>query len=332
MLKKSILIAICCFCLFLASVSSTKAANNIDLVPVPTVPVPTPPASAGAGADEALARSFHSHALALRFSPNSKELITAGATTKDEKPLDKRLRVWNVHTGKEIWRLPAEPCSPEGFWLSALKAAVGKTLLMPDFKTMCTTVWNLPGFHKINIHSFHFEKDIKIPNGYMGSIKLSPDRKLLAVGTTCHVFILDAKTHKILRTYENGGQSTKVFWGPHSKTLLCIWNANDGKPQAVEAATAKQIHYPRWVYRVLGSDAFAFSPEGNFLAKAKDHTVEIWETPTATSAGKKLNTFTTKIDLVRVMQFSPDGKTLAVGGSSKTEVPVQFITVAHIRK
>jgi WD40 repeat protein len=326
MLKKSIVIAICCFC---AAVGNPPAGSDAL---VPPAPEPPPPPSAAELADEALAHSLRSHALALRFSPDSKELITAGAITKNEKPLDKRLRVWSVHTGKEIWRLPAEPCSPEGFWLSPLKDAVGKTLLMPDFKTMYTSVWSLRGFHKINIHSFHFGRDLKISNGYMGSIELSPDRKLLAVGTTCHVFFLDAKTHKILRTYVNGGQATKVFWGPHSKTLLCTWRPNEGKPQAMDVATAKQIHYPRWFYRIRGSDAFAFSPDGNYLAKAKNHTIEIWTTPTKDDAGKKLNTFTTSIDIVRVLQFSPDGKTLAVGGSSKTKVPVQFINLSQVRK
>lgn len=292
--------------------------------------------------EDVLVRSWHSHVFAMRFSSDNKKLITTGIITKTEKsgypnqPLvsvtdDKRLRVWNVATGKEFGRLPTKPKieyypSPWDWW--SLKYAVGTTLIMPDFKTMYTP--GDGGYNIFDIHSFRIVGSLRAEHN-RSSIQLSPNGKLLAVGATRNAYIFDVKTHKMLHDFGNEGQGTKVFWGPHSKTLLCSWGGWYG-PQAFDLETNKQIHYPRWVYRVWGSDAFAFSPDGNFLAKAKDHTVEIWETPTATSAGKKLNTFTTKIDLVRVMQFSPDGKTLAVGGSSKTEVPVQFLTLSQTRK
>lgn len=329
MLKKLIVFTLCCI-----GFSGSKLLAGANTTDVPPSPTPPPPPSSAELVESTLAKSSRSHAFALRFSPDSQELITVGATTQNGKPIDKRLRVWSVRTGKEIWRLPAEPCSPTSFdgWWNLKYVAVGKDIVMPDFKTMYTNTSSLYGFHKIDIHSFHFGKDLKIPRGSWATIKLSPDRKLLAVGAVNDTYILDAQTLKIIHTYKHGGWGTNVFWGPDSTTLLCTWTPNFGKPQAVDVSTAKQIHYPRWVYRVLGSDAFAFSPDGNFLAKAKDHTVEIWETPTATSAGNMLNTFTTKIDLVRVLQFSPDGKTLAVGGSSKTEVAVQFFKLSQVRK
>ncbi|MEO6907453.1 MAG: hypothetical protein ABI210_06145, partial [Abditibacteriaceae bacterium] len=232
-----------------------------------------------------------------------------------------------------IWRLPAKPkisfflpSTPWNLW--SLKDAVGTTLLMPDFQTMYTP--GDGGYNQIDIHSAHIVGHLDADHN-RSSIKLSPNGKLLAIGATGNAYIVDVKTHKMLQDFGNEGQGTKVFWGPHSKTLLCSWGGWYG-PQAFDLATGKQIHYPRWVYRVWGSDAFVFSLTGNYLATATGHTVEIWETPTETSAGKKLNTFTTSIDIVSVLQFSPDGKTLAVGGSSKTKVPVQFFTLSQVRK
>lgn len=294
--------------------------------------------------EDVLVSSWHSHVFAMRFSPDNKELITTGAITKTTKsgypdqPLvsvtdDKRLRMWNVATGKEIGKLPTKPKisffrpgMPWNLW--SLKDAVGTTLLMPDFKTMYTP--GDGGYNIFDIHSFRVVGHLTAWHN-RSSIKLSPNGKLLAVGATRNAYVFDVETHKMLRDFGNEGQGTQVFWGPHSKTLLCMWGGWYG-PQAFDLETNKQIHYPRWVYRVWGSDAFAFSPNGNYLAKATGSTIEIWETPTAASAGKKLNTFATSLDIVRVLQFSPDGKTLAVGGSSKTQVPVQFLRLSQVRK
>jgi hypothetical protein len=294
--------------------------------------------------DEDIAQSFHSHAFAIRFSADSNKLITAGIITKATTidgwtqvlniATDKRLRVWDVATGKEICRLPAKPkflpfSGVNASWeLWSMKDATGNTLIMPDFKTMYTS--GDGGYNIFGIHSFHIVGHLNIDHN-RSSIKLSPNGKLLAVGATRNAYVFDVKTHKMLRDFGNEGQGTQVFWGPHSKTLLCTWGGWYG-PQAFDLETNKQIYYPRWVYRVWGSDAFAFSPDGSYLAKATGSTIEIWETPTAASAGKKLNTFATSIDIVRVLQFSPDGKTLAVGGSSKTQVPVQFLRLSQVRK
>jgi len=295
---------------------SARVNATDEALSTPPAPPPDTPPSAAEIAQETFFKSLHSHVNVMRFSSDSKKMITAGAITREGRGIDKKLRVWDVREARDIWRLPTAPAVPE------------YTEIMPDFKTIFT--WGNDGYNQIDIHSFHFGDKIEVRNGNKTYIGLSPNEKLFAVGATRHVYFIDAKTLKTIRVYEHGGQGTNVFWGPQSKTL--VMEAWGGKPQAIDVATAKQIHYPRWFYRVRGSDAFAFSPDGNFIAKAKDHTVEIWETPTATSAGKKLNTFTTKIDLVRVMQFSPDGKTLAVGGSSKTETPVQFITLSQMRK
>jgi len=270
--------------------------------------------------DEEISKLYVSYVSDMSISPDSKRMITYGAITRDGEPVgnrrwngwNKRLQVWDVKTGKEIWHQSALPFSA---W---------RVFVKPDFKTMYVSNG---GFDVIDIHSLRVIKHLNIPNS---SIRLSPDKKIFAVGGANNVQFMDAKLQEIIRTYWHAGYGTRVFWGPDSKTILM--RAGWGKPQAVDVATAKQIHYPRWFYRVRDSDAFAFSSGGNYLAKADGQRIEIWETPTEKDAGKMLNAFVTSIDIVRVLQFSPDGKTLAVGGSSKSEVPVQFIKLSEVRK
>jgi len=204
--------------------------------------------------EDVLVRSWHSHVFAMRFSFDNKKLITTGVITKTEKseypdqPLvsitdDKRLRVWNVATGKEIGKLPTKPkiirirpSMPWGSW--SLKDAVGTTLLMPDFQTMYTP--GDGGYNIFNIHSFRIVGSLEADH-LRSSIQLSPDGKLLAVGATRNAYIFDVKTHKMPHDFGNEGQGTKVFWGPHSKTLLCNWGGWYG-PQAFDLETNKQTN------------------------------------------------------------------------------------------
>ncbi|MEO6908768.1 MAG: hypothetical protein ABI210_12855, partial [Abditibacteriaceae bacterium] len=101
---------------------------------------------------------FHSHAFSLRFSADSKKLITIGPIAKGDDEYfptitDKRLRVWDATSGNEIWRLPAQPYTPtrlDNYW------GRNTSIVMPDFKTMYTSQWNVDGFTEVEIHSFHW--------------------------------------------------------------------------------------------------------------------------------------------------------------------------------
>ena len=270
---------------------------------------------------------MHSVAVALRFSPDNQRLISAGAVSESGvmrdvlnryyfyEHGDKRLRVWNVQSGQQVWRLPSSPISSN--WGSN----GGSVLLMPDFKTMLTT-WGAWEVKPVEIHSFHFDKYIQVNNGNIGSLALSPDGKILVIGMTCAVEFRDVPTFKVIRTYRHNGQGTNLQFGPDSSTVIASWGSGRSN-QAVNVATAKQIRYPRWFYRVRNSDAYAFAPDGNTLAMARDKNIEIWTTP-RDYAGKKLRTFTTRLSKVSVLQFSPNGKILAAVGESSTTTPVPF--------
>jgi hypothetical protein len=99
---------------------------------------------------------------------------------------------------------------------------------------------------------------------------------VLAIGAARSVEFRDARTYQLLRTYGHGAYNTRVEFGPDSNTVMCFFNGS--RPQAIEVATAKQVRYPRWFYRVRDADAFAFSPDGSRLAIAKGRNIEVWTT------------------------------------------------------
>ena len=273
-------------------------------------------------AEENPAMAFRSRATALRFSRDGRRLISAGAIiNKKGEPVDKRLRVWDVRSGREIHRLPAQPILA---WSAVTwEPKVGRTLLLPDFKTMLTT-WGAWEVKPVAIHSFHFHPYIDVSNGLITSLALSPDEKILAIGVTRAVEFRDARTYRLLHTYQHGGQGTMVQFGPDSRTLACSWVYSGSKPQTLDVATARQIPHPYWFYRVRDADAFAFSHDGRHLAKAKGQIIEIWGTPTPKGIDRKLGTLSTSLLSVNTLQFSPDGSTLAVGGISRAMRPVEF--------
>ena len=271
--------------------------------------------------------NYRSRAMAIRFSRDGKELISAGAITGSKyETIDKRLRVWNVKSGLEVWRLPAEPISPDRYSLAG-KEWIGNTLLMPDFDLMLTT-WGSYEVKIVHIHSFHFEEPLEINTGVITALELSPDEKIVAIGTRDFVQFRDAKTLRLLRTYASATGGDKIHFGPNSQTILV------GYKDEINVQSAYWMGEPVWLPRVQDADAYAFSPDGKRLARAKGQTIEIWTTATRDpnyvkpdDMGRKLKTLKTVLPVVWRLQFSPDGKTLAVGGLSKSLVPVEFLAM-----
>jgi WD40 repeat protein len=258
---------------------------------------------------------------ALCFSADGNRLLAATRIyTKPQlidwiSPLeaDNRVRVYDVRSGRQQWVASTRPISQ------------GPVLLFPDSKTLLTS-WGAWEVKPVDIHTYRIGKIIKVSNGSITSLALSPAKKLLAIGATACIEIRDAKTYALLRTYNHGGQGTRVQFGPDSNTIFATWGTS--RPQCISTQKARQVPWPRWAYRVRDADAWTFSPDGKRIALAKGQKIEIWSSPIKTSGDERLQTHATALLKVRDLAFSPDSKTLAVGGASGGKVPVQFIKVS----
>jgi WD40 repeat protein len=262
------------------------------------------PVAAPAPPGEALA------ATALQFSRDGSRVLAAVELARLDDATNAwhirrdRMRVYDAAGGREVWALPARPLS--------------RALPLPDFKTVlsCWGAWEIKRF---DIHSFRQLPPIEVSSGYIGSFELSPDHRLLAIGMTAGVEIRDARTYKILRRYDHGAQGTRVQFGPGGREILCRWGSM--KPHCISVATARQVRWPRWVYRLKG--AWAASRDGSRLAIVNGQSIEIWKTPGRADGGVKLKTLRSKLRSIRTLQFSPDGRRLAAGGVSAQNGPVE---------
>lgn len=280
----------------------------------------------------AMPQPFRSIAYELRFSPDGKYLLVAGRIRKGvlERPedtelyalteqfalYDERLRLFDVVKRKEIERLKAKPIF--GQWNGV------HMQLTPDFKTLITS-WGARNMKVIEIRKRKPDQSIEFHNGYLGEMKVSPDGKILVLGMTGEVQIRDAKTFHLLRTYEHGGQGTSVDFGRSSHTIRCSWPGM--RSHYVDTRTAKQVRVP---YATREFDV-TFSADGKYFAEIMGNDqVLVWQH--GAKQNIKIGTVRSSLAGITSVQFSPDNKTLAVGGASSTDPPVQFYKLADIRK
>ncbi len=134
---------------------------------------------------------------------------------------------------------------------------------------------------------------------------LSPDEKYLAsCGNADGVRLWDARTGKLLALLQEGDLFACAF-SPDSKTLafggtgiLVLWDIAAGKKKADLSGPAVKVTH------------LAFSSTGKLLASCYwgETTLRLWDLTTLKEAGQLAHN-----NPVRLAEFAPDGKTLAVG-------------------
>jgi WD40 repeat protein len=148
--------------------------------------------------------------------------------------------------------------------------------------------------------------------GMLESVAISPDGKLLASCTDDGgARLWDATTGKELRSLpaQRGFPATSVAFHPSGKQLavaarftVYLWDLPTGTTDTLELPPKWEIHW--------GPSAISFSPDGKWFAGGSRDKVLLWDL----QKRQLIQTLEGNDDPVQAVRFSPDSKTLAVGG------------------
>jgi WD40 repeat protein len=258
----------------------------------------------------------------LAFSPNGKLLASASQ--------DATTRLWDVETGRvrHLFQADSKQVLSVAFHPTGRVLATGHS---------CGRVrwWN--------VVSGELERNYIAHASEVCSLRFSPDGKLLVTGshdTTAKIW--DVATGDLLDEFrEHKRRIWSVRFSPDGS--LIATGSGDGTIKVWNLATGKSIAlvsgYPKWLMSI------SFSPDGRSLAVGNsDNEVKIWDlqdictnavpksnglpsvlsrsTPEETSgsraAAPAIATLRGHGALVSLIQFSPDGKLLMTGDSTRS--------------
>src|SRR5690606_30957827 len=114
---------------------------------------------------------------------------------------------------------------------------------------------------------------------------------------------------RLLHTYRHGAQATQVRFSQNPRILKCLWS--ESKPHYVDVATGLKIPESRAAAHFKDVSLPSGTPVVEF---GVNNQIELW----ILNKNVKRKIKTWQCDLVRIQthKFSPDGRTLAVGGMS----------------
>ncbi|MCC5645883.1 serine/threonine protein kinase [Nostoc sp. CHAB 5824] len=233
----------------------------------------------------------------VAFSPDSKTLASGSA--------DKTIKLWNLETGKLIRTLQGHTdgvtsvaFSPDGKILASGSAS----------KDMKINLWNLETGKLIRTLEGH-------TNG-VPSVAFSPDGKTLASGSwdkTIKLWNLD--TGKSIRSLGgNAGAILSVAFAPDGLTLAS--GSDDKTIKLWNPVTGKLIHTLKGHNNKVNSVAFLRNATSNhvtLVSGSSDKTIKLWNPVT----GKQIRTLETGSGYIYAIAISPDGQTIAGGGSGE---------------
>jgi WD40 repeat protein len=151
--------------------------------------------------------------------------------------------------------------------------------------------------------------------------RFSPDGHRVLAGNSSALLVLDADTGRpLFSPLQPAGRIYDARWSPDGKLVLAA--ASSAGVVAWDAVTGKVARTYRGTNAVT---ALALSRDGLRLATAQDdRTVQLWETLT----GKRINSSISTPGPVHQLEFSPDGKRLALATGNATEGLVEVFDIA----
>jgi WD40 repeat protein len=264
----------------------------------------------------------------VRWSPDGKRLATSSEQVKVWDGQTHRLLAtftpaMNAASSSGAGRVPAANAAQQ---LSGGNMVLDSSW-SPDGKYIASAVdGNAVGFNVqiwnsrtgALMHKLEF-KQHPDAGDYVNSVAWSPDGKYIAAGgMTKQVWIWEAATGKMIRTYQNGDTINGVSWSPDSK-LLAFDNGNnvqiwDPFKQRIVASFESQQGQN-------GVSSVAWSPNGKYIASA-GHDVRIWDVTAGKTAYIYKGHGSDAALYIRSLSWSPDSTMIvSVGGGMHVTAP-----------
>ena len=238
----------------------------------------------------------------LVMTPDGKSLLSSSA--------DKKIKIWDFSTGKEIRTLieasiPINYFAISSDWQTLATGGTGNTI----------AIWDFDSGKKI--------RTLKGHSSYVNYVAISPDgNKLASASADNTIKIWDLSSGKEFLTLT--GHSSYVNYiaiTPDGRKLasasadntIKIWDLSSGKELLTFIGHSGSVN------------SLAITPDGRKLASASaDHTIKIWDL----SSGKELLTLTGHSSPVKPLAMTPDGKEL-VSASADHEIKIWDISTGQ---